>query len=180
MATLFHNDTTRWIPRPITCPEGTAVPSMRAGTGDEFPDRLLADTTILKAGTARDDAPWVLLAPSDGRVRVNGEPVPAGMRVLVHQDALSLEGGRVMFFSEEEPARVEPAAQSGPECPRCLDVIQPGSLSVRCPGCGLVHHQTPESPCWTYAPRCAGCGYPSVLGGDDAWTPDALPQFGTP
>ena len=118
---------------------------------------------------------WVLFVRAGERLLHNGQPVAAGMRVLAHRDSLALADREPVFFSTEEAAQIEPFA--GPakvSCPRCRGGIQPGEQSVRCPACGVFHHETPERNCWTYAPTCALCTQPTALDAGRQWTPEIL------
>ena len=79
-----------------------------------------------------------------------------------------------LHFSAESLAHVEPFAGPGTvKCPRCRRQLVPGEASVRCPICGVAHHQTAEMPCWTYAPACAAqCGQPTALDVGYSWIPE--------
>jgi hypothetical protein len=138
----------------------------------------LAGDTALSTGVAQlvratGDGAWVLVGPS--AVRVNGEPLDAGIRVLRDRDEL-LVAGRRSFFSSETLAVVEPlpVVDRPPVCPRCKTAIEPGTLAVRCPQCRIWHHQSEEMPCWTYAPLCALCPQPTPLDAGYRWSPEDL------
>jgi hypothetical protein len=129
---------------------------------------------------AGDDR-WALVAQPDADVRVNGQSVVLGIRVLADRDAIQVGNGEPMFFSAERVPQVETATTSGAPvaCPRCRQDIVPGSPVVRCPGCDVIHHQSSDLPCWTGYERarfatCALCDTPATLAGDLRWTPDAL------
>ena len=116
---------------------------------------------------------WVLIASNS--VLHNGWPISAGIRVLAHRDSLAIDGWAPVFFSTEEPARVQDFAARGPvTCPRCRTAIPPGAHSVRCPACGVVHHETKDRNCWTYAATCALCAQPTALDAGLQWTPELL------
>src|SRR5262249_56462223 len=87
----------------------------------------------------------VILGPAS--VRVNGEPLAAGIRVLRERDEFCVGTAR-HFFSTEALAAVTPAPESAtpPRCPRCTTTILADSPSVRCPQCTLLHH----AACWSY------------------------------
>ena len=61
---------------------------------------------------------------------------------------------------------------------RHLDFFQHRTLlharvsRVSCPNCGVRHHQSAELRCWTYAPGCAVCGWPTTLDARFRWVPD--------
>jgi hypothetical protein len=120
---------------------------------------------------------WLLRAGSERRAWVNGVRVDLGLRVLEDRDLVRLDSGRGFYFSTEDLARRQPfpgGAQTGP-CPRCKKEIEPGSTAVRCPHCGVWHHQGGDRDCWTYAPQCATCDRRTDL--DDAgfqWVPDGI------
>ncbi len=120
---------------------------------------------------------WVLLAGPHRRVWVNGSRLDLGLRLLDDRDHIRLDSARSYFFSSEALARVERYAGGGQpiQCPRCMTEVLPGSAAVRCPGCGVWHHQTEERPCWTHAPTCALCDRTTELG--DAryqWVPEGI------
>lgn len=118
---------------------------------------------------------WALVARSGAgaRVRVNGEPLLGDLRVLADRDQLRL-GDEALYFSTENPARVEPLAQAERPlaCPRCRQTIAPATPAVRCPACGVWHHQSEELPCWTYAPTCALCPRSTDLQAGLQWSPE--------
>ena len=45
---------------------------------------------------------------------------------------------------------------------------------VVCPGCEVLHHESPERRCWTYAERCVLCPQATDLDGGLRWTPELL------
>ena len=129
---------------------------------------------LLLRGDGGAERPWVLMTGADGpRTHVNGAPLELGVRVLRDRDCLRVGDVR-MFFSTETAARLEAYPEGAPEvaCARCRRAIRPGDAAVRCPGCGLWHHESEESPCWTYDVRCAGCEQPTALGSGWRWTPE--------
>ena len=49
-------------------------------------------------------------------------------------------------------ARIETfAGDESPCCPRCKSAIADGQSVVRCPACGVLHHERDDRRCWTYA-----------------------------
>jgi hypothetical protein len=147
---------TFWSPRPLV---ETVVP-LDGGAG-----------SLVRVPMDNGEA-WALVAAA-GAVRVNGAPLALGLRVLRDKDEICSEGGRV-FFSEERLAAVEPFAGAAPvACARCRQPVEPGSPSVRCAGCGVVCHESPELPCMTYTPTCPLCSRSSTLGAF-TWTPEDL------
>lgn len=117
---------------------------------------------------------WLLLA-APGQALVNGQPVWLGLRVLRDRDEIQFTGGGSLFFSTESLARVMdfPGAPKQVFCPRCRDRIEPGP-AVKCPACGVWHHQLGDRPCWTYAETCALCPQPTALNAGFQWTPERL------
>jgi len=135
-----------------------------------------APAALLLPGRRGTPPPWVLLVSGDCPVTVNGAPVLTGIRVLADRDEIRIAGADPVFFSTETLPVVEPFP-GGPRtvyCPRCKLPIQPGTPAVRCPGCGVFHHQLDERPCYTYAPACAACGAPAELSGGYRWVPEGL------
>lgn len=172
MPMIFHNAATGWATLPISTPRGL----LRLAPVVYEPEPI--------SGTASDslflvriepERGWAVLVPNGMRVNHNGQPMPAGLRILAHRDSLAVPGADPVFFSTEETARVEAFAGSKKvTCPRCRTDIVPGQSAVKCPGCGVFHHETKERPCWTYAPVCAVCPQPTALDIGLQWTPEAL------
>lgn len=138
-------------------------------------DDIACEDLALVRRAAAGRERWVLLLPPRADVSLNGLR-PLGLALLRHRDELLLgPWGARLLFSDERPARVEPfPGPAQASCPRCRLPIEPGMDSVRCPVCQLVHHQTDDRPCWTYAPRCAGCDCQTGLDGRPAWSPEGL------
>jgi hypothetical protein len=124
---------------------------------------------------------WAILSSPD-EVEINGVPLPSGIRLLRDRDAIRFDGGRMAFFSAEMAAQVEPFPGNEPvSCVRCYSPIDPGSDAVRCPACGVWHHQIsgPEGgrdwECWTRNETCAQCRKQSTDSeAGPTWTPEAL------
>jgi hypothetical protein len=142
-------------------PAGDLIVSASARTGAFA--RLLHDD--------RDDR-WILFAEPDLNLRRNGEPVSTGIAILDHRDEFCLAGARFYFSSEARP-RVEPyAGVDSPRCPRCARPVETGQEAVRCPGCGVVHHELADpGRCWSYSLRCAVCEASTDLAGGLTWIP---------
>jgi hypothetical protein len=135
---------------------------------------------IVMQATDEGRSTWVLLCRPGIAARVNGEPVP-GVRVLAHRDEISVPESGVAYFSTDRAARIEPFRGGDPgaeplNCPRCRQPIEAAQPSVRCPGCGVVHHETDESPCWTYGPACAVdfCDQRTAPQASVPWSPEVL------
>ena len=126
------------------------------------------------------DETWVLIVPPEHSVHVNGERVMLGICALSDKDEIRVPGRESFFFSTEKLARVEPfpGGVNGQRffCPRCKQEIQLAGLAVRCPQCGVWHHQSDadDLPCWFYGQHCALCDQPSGLDADYRWTPENL------
>jgi len=118
---------------------------------------------------------WVLVCGKSA-VRVNGEPVVLGMRVLKDRDEVRLPDGARLYFSAERLAEVAamPAGSRPVSCARCHRPIEPGNAAVQCPGCNTWHHQTDELPCWLYDERCALCPQATALDASLNWSPERL------
>ena len=119
---------------------------------------------------------WLLAAAEGAPVRLNGLPLALGLRVLMDKDELCIGRGGRLWFSTERLAVVEPfpGAAQPVFCPRCKTEIKKGVPAVRCPSCGIWHHEDGDLKCWTYAPRCAICDQPTELGQSYRWTPEGL------
>jgi hypothetical protein len=127
----------------------------------------------VEALSARSD--WVVLAGRDARLRLNGVPVALGLAALRHRDELCFDGGTPLYFSTERVVSLETyEASDSPRCPRCTLGIEAGDGYVRCPGCGVLHHQCQARECWTYTESCALCDQSSDLAAGLRWSPDLL------
>lgn len=119
------------------------------------------------------DAGWALVADRRLRVFVNGEPLVVGLALLRDRDEIRVDGAEPVYLSTERLARVEACERDdAPRCPRCASPIARGELAVRCPGCGVLHHQRADRGCWSYAPKCALCDHASDLEAGLRWTPE--------
>jgi hypothetical protein len=127
----------------------------------------------LEYATTPEGTHWVLFGAP--RVCVNGNPLAAGIVVLRDRDEV-LVGKRRYFFSTETLAvgEVYGGGDQRAFCPRCKLEIAAGTPVVRCPGCGVRHHESETYPCWTYAEHCTMCDYPTALDAGFRWTPEAL------
>jgi hypothetical protein len=175
MPGIFHNVEGAWRLAPVVAPcsllrldTARIKPFDAAHPGFAPPACLL----VRVAGPNK----WAALVPAGAAIRHNGVPVAAGLRMLAHRDALALEGGDSLFFTTEEPAHIEVFAGPAVPCPRCRLEVLPGDASVRCPACGVVHHESPDRgrPCWSYAEACSLCPQTTALDAGLAWTPEDL------
>lgn len=153
-------------------------------------DRPAEDETVAADGknrggvrllrTSSEEGPiWVVIASTVDAVRVNGLPLAAGIRALVDRDEIVVGGRWTYYYSTEDPPEISVFRGAGRPamCPRCCKEILPGESAVRCPGCGVWHHEDPESGsrCWTYAEHCAACAVqPTTLDAESVWTPVGL------
>jgi hypothetical protein len=138
------------------------------------PSRLHGDTIeLMRLEKGRK---WIAIVPAGLQITHNGQPVAAGLRVLAHGDALAAANGAPVFFSTEETAFIEAFAGTEPvSCPRCKLEIVPGQPVVRCPDCGVFHHELADDRnCWTYASTCALCPRPTALDATLRWSPESL------
>jgi hypothetical protein len=150
------------------------------GPGNEWTPRPLAGdahwldavATIRRGSHPPHD--WVILTDSPA-LRLNGAPVPIGIAVLRDRDEIRLPG-QTLWFSTEQTASIEPLPPGATRgaCPRCKRAIDPGSSAVRCPSCGLWHHESSEFACWTYNSTCAGCAQDTALDAGFRWSPEDL------
>ncbi len=120
-------------------------------------------------------ARWALVAGPHRRVWVNGSRLDLGLRLLDDRDHIRLDNGNTYFFSSEALAQREnyPADARAVQCPRCKQEISPGTMAVRCPICGVWHHETDDRPCWSDYPTCSRCDHESPLDASRyRWEPD--------
>lgn len=95
---------------------------------------------------------------------------PFSLSVIRDKDEISYDGQR-LYFTEEQVAKIEVKQDDSVIfCPRCKDVIKPNTEVVRCPGCGLLYHesQKEDKNCWSYDSRCI-CGHTTKF--ELSWKP---------
>lgn len=158
-------------PAPAGVGEGDAQRLMSAEQSEN--NQVSPQARLIGNRTPGGQERWALCCPPNG-IRVNGDPVWLGLRILKDHDELRLETGERLFFSTERLAEIVPFP-GGPRpvhCPRCHKLIEPGQLAVLCPGCQTWHHQTTDLPCWTYDERCALCPQSTALDAGLIWTPE--------
>ncbi len=134
---------------------------------------------ILRHDGAAGTAKWMLYAGPDATVAVNGMPLTLGMRALRDRDEISIGRSCHLIFTSDSIAQVMAFSAAGEPmvCPRCAGEIKSEQLAVRCPRCGVWHHQdeSDQRLCWTYGPTCMGCGQQATeLDGEVLWTPEGL------
>ena len=179
MSRLFMQTDNGWDAKPLE-EERYALRATGGGAGPSVLAQddaaASADALLLRVAEVEGAAGpgWALLG-GDARLLLNGEPVAVGLALLRHKDELRLDGEAPLYFSMERLAAVEAyAGDDAPRCPRCQQSIAREELAVRCPGCGVLHHQLVDRPCWTYQPKCALCEQASDLEAGLCWTPEDL------
>jgi hypothetical protein len=131
---------------------------------------------LLVRSAAEEAEAWFVVAPGHGETHVNGLPLVLGVRALSDRDEIRLAGTDPVFFSTETLAVVGPFPGSPQPviCPRCALPIETGGAAVRCPRCGMWHHESDERRCWTYARTCYACPQPTALDAGYSWSPEEL------
>lgn len=175
----FAEAESRWTALPLS--------EMAVDVGADIPRTMAAEhcPTRTKQDSRRDAAFLVPTGDSASRVsvllwgpeetiRVNGWRLTTGLRVLADKDEIVIGDRAPLFFSSESVACVESFAGSDREifCPRCTLKIEKNAPVVRCPNCGIVHHENAELGCWTYASECAVCAHPTAMDAGFRWTPE--------
>jgi hypothetical protein len=177
MAQLFVEAGSGWLVAPLDGDAhalvGDAELSLRPRPAA---DAAVEDAPVIQreSDASGEGETWVVIHTPGSALRINGTALATGLRVLSHRDELRLAGvaGRV-FVSLEGLARIALFdGTEGSRCPRCQQAIQPGSPAVRCPQCGVWHHQSQELGCWSYSPACSLCSQPTELEAGFRWTPD--------
>jgi len=158
------------FPLPARDPVEWSAP--RSGWDDADAAALLLR---VRQGIDGSESSSALVADRRVRALVNGEPIATGMALLRDRDELRMGGAEPVYFSTERLASVEACERDdAPRCPRCAQEIARGEMSVRCPGCGVLHHQMPERECWTYLEKCALCEQATDLAAGLRWSPEDL------
>ena len=121
---------------------------------------------------------WILYISPQNRVSINGISIDMGIKSLHDRDEIKVGESGPLYFSTETLAQVEefPGIGKTAQCPRCQQNIDVGDPAVRCPQCGVWHHQNEELNCWTYGPRCAACSEQDteLENTNFNWTPEEL------
>jgi hypothetical protein len=150
----------QWTPR--------TVPAGRPTPGEDLGVPGIALLVLPRQGA-------VLLVRPGVWVRVNGEPVLGGMRILEHRDEV-LAGEYRLVFSQQGVPVVAPFTPANgtrlPTCPVCRGPVREASPAVQCPGCARWFHQDGAKTCWSYAPSCRFCNHPTAFDDSAAWRPD--------
>ncbi len=176
MAHLWIWDSSQWTVMQL----GDAAFSLSAlhpaGTPPGPEPAIEAEALLMPGWDQQAARSWVLIAGERSEVRVNGTLPTAGIRILRDRDEIRLPGAEPYYFSTECLAAVVPFAGSGPAafCPRCKQALEPAHPCVKCPGCGIVYHESADLPCWTYSETCALCPQPTSMEAGYRWTPEDL------
>jgi len=168
------NQSDRWCVLPLESEAYSLVSSPPKPLNMSEDHVAVSSAYLLSSGG--DQPAWVVISNEPGFVSVNGEPLTIGIRTITDLDEIRVRNAGTVFFSTESlPAAEKFVAADRPIfCPRCKQAIEHGDEAVKCPGCGVWHHQTPELGCWTYAPTCALCSRSSDLTAGFQWTPEEL------
>lgn len=171
----------RWIatelPALARLSQGTFAPLDEVERSDEAQIAGAGDALIYRQRGNHDTSVWLLLAPTNAGIGINETPLETGLRILRDRDAIRLADAPTMYFSTERLARIEAFAGTETVCPRCRLEINAGDAAVRCPACGVWHHErvAEGQNCWTYAKTCALCDQPTDLERAELrWTPERL------
>jgi len=127
--------------------------------------------------TSQQQTRWVLYSAVSSHVYVNGVHLNLGIYILRDKDELIVDNCGPLLFASYVPACIVefPGMDNPVTCPRCKVLITKGYPSVKCPTCGIWHHQSKEKPCFTYAETCAYCKKQKTsLDIDYDWTPEDL------
>ena len=174
MPAIFYRFNGVWrCERVVTSHAVLRFSPVRIVAQDSGPSHESAETvTLMRFGPRHA---WAAIVPDGFAFMHNGQPVRAGLRVLAHGDALAAESGAPVFFSTEEAPRIETfAGDESPCCPRCKSAVAGGQSVVRCPACGVLHHEHEDRRCWTYADACSLCPQPTALDAALSWSPEEL------
>jgi hypothetical protein len=117
--------------------------------------KVFAYLVSSKGTTDRQMLSMLTTKNTDTMFKLNGIP-PFSLSVIRDKDEISYNGQR-LYFTEEQVAKIElKQDDSVIFCPRCKDVIKQKTEVVRCPGCGLLYHESEEEDkkCWSYDTRC--------------------------
>ena len=177
MAHLWlRNDSEQWAVMPLEEGAFTLMASPPKALRKRLRESEAINDVLLLRAHEGAAAAWVLVAGARARVSVNGACVNTGLRVLADRDEIRVADAECIYFSTETLSRVEefPGNDQTLFCPRCKQEIENGSLAVKCPGCGVWHHQTEELNCWTYSEVCALCSQATSLETGFRWTPEEL------
>jgi hypothetical protein len=140
-----------------------------------FAEQAPSGVHLMKSENNDEDC-WVILAGQGSDININGLPLFAGLHILRDRDEIRWSTEGLAYFSSEELAAVVdlPNGDRKIICPRCKQEIAPETPAVKCPRCGIWHHQSEELPCYTYAENCATCTRKTRLDIGYEWEPEEL------
>lgn len=165
-----------WMPHPLAGSE-FALKSFLAEILEDAPAASRAPSDVRFVKTATDNQEnWVVVAGHESDIAINGFPLLLGICVLRDRDEIRWSPEDFAFFSSEELASVTDLPQGSQKifCPRCKQEIMVGTPAVRCPRCGIWHHQSEDLPCYTYAETCATCTHKASLDSGYEWIPEEI------
>jgi hypothetical protein len=176
MAHLWTHDDSGWIAHSLSrkmydvgafAVARTVLPAITSGEARGTIAKLV------RVNFAGSEA-WALMSAPGSGIRIGGEALPCGLRVLRDRDEIRTPVGEQYFFSTEALVAVTSFESLGRDvfCGRCRQRIAAGAPAVRCPGCGVWYDENDELPCWTYAETCAFCGRSTALDLGFAWSPE--------
>jgi hypothetical protein len=117
---------------------------------------------------------FALIAPDGSRLRINGQPLRAGIHVLRDRDEINDAGAWIAYFAALSPPKrvvFSEAEQGRLECPVCARPI--AGPAVRCPRCSRWFCDSEDYPCWSSGPCCpSGDGQPTALDAGPDWVPE--------
>ncbi len=170
----FRDDDRQWLVVPLTEQsldiEGSPPKLVKATHSKTAKARSVI--VVPTNGEGRDVS-WSVLWGRSKKIKVNGLRMATGIRALMHGDEIKVGDNRPIYFSAESLARIETfeGSEEPMVCPRCKQTIEPGAAVVRCPGCSVIHHETDELNCWSFAPKCSMCDNPTGIDEGFQWVP---------
>ena len=88
-----------------------------------------SSAVLLRSQWLEEGETWILIAPPQSEVRINGERVWLGMHCLTDKDEMRVPGVGRLFFSTEQLARAVPFSGTAAQpffCPRCKQALSVG------------------------------------------------------
>ncbi|MHA2327178.1 MAG: hypothetical protein ACXACR_01545 [Candidatus Hodarchaeales archaeon] len=134
--------------------------------------KIFAYLVSCKGMNDRQILSMLTIKNADTLFKLNGFS-PFSISVIRDKDEISYNGQR-LYFIEEQIAEIElKQGDSVIFCARCKDIIEPKTEVVRCPGCGLLYHESQKEGknCWSYDSRCI-CGHTTQF--ELSWKPPII------